>query len=588
MTLSMLHHDPEDEAPASVNPAEYRYDLRLEIGAKETGVNVPVVAIFHGLIDRMKQATDNDAPIVILTATDKPFSEHREMTPEEFQKAFQVSSVDGNSPKVLLGFKLRTTIKLSEIKSRIMHTYLVPHSLFLREHVGGFNDGVATYKYGFLKQDHPDHPDILALTKRFDRLVKDAWKTLDKEDRKKWREDHPNIFSSNYGAQLPIYFSKERVTASVEGKEKLVTTALMVSTPMKYGKVTKTLLDIVVMTKKVTNLIPFALSRENPNGYYNIMSAQETFIETHRNIPISNVPVNATDLLGMHGQDLLSLLNSNTKIYRVTYDSTNKKIHVSTRSDKYREVHQWIAQALREHQFPYGPSIRPMKYGTSTGGTQTNYSSVFQQAMTDPIDDASTIKTARSNAWKNRPPLAISYTATDIAFPPLPTAKPVTPATPSTTSETFDEETFQSAISTALKKMEDQHRQELAQLKLEMQQQIKAVEAQMQDLGKQVAIQTYQALVKEESPLVTKTDHAVLQQEISTISIQLNTLINLFKNGSTLKVVNESPAARDLKRTKLNLTPMKPINLDEMFTQESPISSATSNLLEEGMEGCEE
>ena len=322
-----------------------------------------------------------------------------------------------------------------------MHTYLIPHSLFLREHVGGFSDGVATYKYGFLKQDHPDHPDILGLTKRFDRLLVEAWKTLDKDDKNKWKADHPNIFSGNYGAQVPINFSKERVTASAEGKDKLITTALMVSTPTKYGKMVKTLLDIAVMNQKVTNLIPFALSNENHNGYYNIMIAQESFIETHRNIPISHVPANAKDLIGAKGQALIDMLNSNTKIYRVTYDPTNKKVHVSTRSDKYREVHQWIAKSLQDHKFPYGPSIRPMKYGTSTG-TKTNYSSVFQQAMAEPNDDASTIKTTRSNAWKTRPPLAISYTASDIAFPPLPKVKPVSPSTPSTTSETLDEDTF--------------------------------------------------------------------------------------------------------------------------------------------------
>jgi hypothetical protein len=70
----------------------------------------------------------------------------------------------------------------------------------------------------------------------------------------------------------------------------------------------------------------------------------------------------------------------------------------------------------------------------------------------------------QTNPWKTRPPLAISYDATKEAFPPLPKAKNIAPATASTTSETLDEDTIQSAISAAIKKLEDQYKLEMMHL----------------------------------------------------------------------------------------------------------------------------
>ena len=588
MTASKHHPDPVDEDISTQTPEEYHYDLRLEIGGKQAGDNVPVVAIFLDLLKRMKQAVDPETPLVILTATNKPFFEQRAIQSDEFQKAFQVDKIDGRAPRVILGFKLRTTSKLSEIKRRLMQTYLIPHSLFLREHTGGFDDGVKTSNYGFLKQDHPDHPDILALNKRFSRVTNEAWKTLNKEDKNKWKSEHPNAFARGSDVNIPINFTKERVSASVENKDKVITTALMVSTPSKYGKFLKTLLDIAVLNRKINNLIPFALSKENPEGYYNILQAQEVFMDNHRNIPISNIPPNACELCGVKGLDLMTLLITNTTVMRVSYDFKHEKYHVSTRADKYRELHQWITKTLQDHKFSYGPTIRPMKYGV--GNSSATFSSVFQQAMTPPPDDTSTIKTTRSNAWKNRPPLAISYMATDVAFPPLPTTKHRIPPTPSTASETLDEDTIQSVITSALKKLEEQHRIELNQMKLDMQKKIDAVEAKMQELGKQVAIQNIPGTRKRRKSASNENGSCESQagnHYYLCISTQLSRLINMFQSSSAILPSTDISPTRVQKRTKLNQTPMKPRNLDDAFTQDLSVSSATST--QEGdMEGCED
>ena len=608
MSLSTGHPELSDDDLSAPKPVTYQYDLRLEIGVKNEGSIVPVQLIFRDLVKRMKAAADEGAPLAVLTATDKMYFENKELSSEDFQKEFQVDNSAGKVSKVLLGFKIRTMTKLSEIKRRLLHTFLIPHHLFIRQQVGGFANGVKTYSYGFLKDDHPDHPDISMLNQRFARITSEAWKKLDKDDRKKWRQELPNVFFGDSGIMIPINFMKDRVIASAEDKGKISTNALIVSTPTKYGKLLKTLLDIALTNKRLNNLIPFALNRDNPAGYYYIVAQQSRFIENHRNIPILNVTPEAVVKTGIKGETLMQVLTGNPAIQRVAYDPQQSKYHVSTIASKYKEVHQWISRAINDNKFPYAPTVRPMKYGIGgSNSTVMSYTDIFKDAISVANESyaESTIKTTQSNVWKNRPPIAISYSLTDAAFPPLPSSpKQPTPITPSTASETFDEDTIQSAISVAIKKLEDQHRAELTKLKMEMQSKIDEVTIQMRELGEQVAIQTYQALLKEESPLATKTDHARLQHEMTMISTQLSTIINMFQSSPNIQQ-SETPSqfgesnfsigrttptspSRTGKRPKPSTTPEKLLSkTTEVLTQDCSVSSATS-ISEESMEGCED
>ncbi len=187
----------------------------------------------------------------------------------------------------------------------------------------------------------------------------------------------------------------------------------------------------------------------------------------------------------------------------------------------------------------------------------------------------------------HRPPLNISYVLTSEAFPPLPKQKQSGIFTPSTASETYDEDTIQSAITAALTKLEAQHIAELATLKKEMQEKMHQMELQMQEMSQQVAVQTYQALVKEDSPLATKKDHAVMQQEITAVSKQLSTLIKLLTKGPSIEDNMITSPPRTIKRTKPSMTPEKNGDISTLFTQDTLLPSATSDP-DEGMEGCEE
>jgi len=224
--------------------------------------------------------------------------------------------------------------------------------LYLRQHAGGFENGIKTYSYGFLRDDHPDHPDISMLNQRFARITSENWNKLNKEDQKKWKQDLPNVFFGKSGIMIPFNFTKERVTAVLENKEKIMTYALMVSTPTKYGKLVKILLDSALQSKRLNNLIPFALNKESPDGYYYIVAQQARFIENHRNIPIMNVPPEARIRKGLNGETMVDILNKNPAIQRVSYDLQQRKYHVSTTATTYKEVHQWIPSRTTQGQWP--------------------------------------------------------------------------------------------------------------------------------------------------------------------------------------------------------------------------------------------
>jgi hypothetical protein len=236
-----------------------------------------------------------------------------------------------------------------------------------------------------------------------------------------------------------------------------------------------------------------------------------------------------------------------------------------------------------------------MKYNGATGST-TKYSSVFADAVSvaNASYDASTIKTNSSNAWKQRPPLNISYDPAAEAFPPLPQKPRPIPTTPSTTSETFEEDTIQSAISNAIKTLQDQHRQEIDQLKQEMKSQKEAMENQMKELSKHIVNQTYQALVTDDSPLATKTDHIRLQNDMTVITQQLTQLLQMVSQSMTSTGSFPGPSSgsamsptRTGKRLKKNRTPEKPTRMGDMFVDTTMDSSAASDL-DEGSEGCED
>ena len=322
--------------------------MRLEVAVKPGSGTIPVATIFHDLVKRMKSVVDPDKPLAILTATDHLFIEKKEMSRDEFQKAFKVATIDGKNSKVLIGFKLRSVTPLYEIKQRLLKDYLIPHDLFLKEQIGGFNNGLEIHMYGFLKQDHPDHPDRAKLTARFMRIISDAWKKLDKDDKKKWKETLPDLFYAD-GIAIPLNFAKERLVAEVEGKEKIATHGLIVTTPKKYGPLLRELLDAAILGKKLNNLIPFAYQREDPNGYYHLVAEQARFMELHRNIPVLNVPYDAPTKKGIKGEQLDQLLYTNKHIQRVAYDPKNERYHISTLAPHYRAVHSWINDILKEH-----------------------------------------------------------------------------------------------------------------------------------------------------------------------------------------------------------------------------------------------
>ena len=143
----------------------------------------------------------------------------------------------------------------------------------------------------------------------------------------------------------------------------------------------------------------------------------------------------------------------------------------------------------------------------------------------------------------------------------------------------------------------------MMRLQQEFQKKLEVVERQMQDLGEQIApVQTYQALVKESSPLATKTEQEILRQDVNLIKIQLNTLISLVQNQNhqppihqesiqILSTLTHTPPKGSTtlpKRTRVETSPVRRMtSLEDVYTQE-PLESSAASIPEEDMEGCDD
>ena len=180
--------------------------------------------------------------------------------------------------------------------------------------------------------------------------MNEAWNHLSRKEQTKWKETTPTAFSGD-DIDIPLIFEKDRISAEVEGKQKITTGTLTVSTPTKYSSLLRTLLDNIVLGRNITNLIPFALGRENAQGYYNIIASQARFMEQHRNIQVLQVPAELAYHLSDKGQTLAQALNNNPAIKRITYDRARERYYISTSVNTNSRTHH-RSLSLREEAVP--------------------------------------------------------------------------------------------------------------------------------------------------------------------------------------------------------------------------------------------
>ena len=275
----------------------------------------------------------------------------------------------------------------------------------------------------------------------------------------------------------------------------------------------------------------------------------------------------------------MSILEPCPGATRFTHDHDRSSINISTTSAHYTDVIKWLSTTLAKSAFPFHPEVKRPKFGLNQKSTtpSTKYSTVFKSTIS--VTDQTYASTIPSNAWKHRPPVAITYVINDPEFPPMPpppTASPTSPDTKSTTSETYTETTFQQTIDHALRQLETTYSTKLSDLETkfqsDLQQQITSLEKRIDDqfvvLTQQLITTTYSALTTDTSPLLTKTDHLAFRNEIN---LHLNLLTN--KLNAVLDRTIQPPASPDTQST-LILSPSDPyrphpMNLDPACTAAS-------------------
>jgi hypothetical protein len=200
--------------------------------------------------------------------------------------------------------------------------------------------------------------------------------------------------------------------------------------------------------------VPFALKAHHPDVYGSYLAKQNNFLETHRNIAIAGVSVNAMD----HGDNdnpddafPRSLLQLNKKLdgvdsYRRTPDLG--KWNISCHSDFHPSIAAWLDDNLVEHcnnipvelptfaAFPAPTRLSASRTSRSVSSGLTDASPVshYLKTLADRNRTSDKNTTVLRNPWKSTPPVnAVQYSFTVSEYPKLPTNKTGTARTEDST-----------------------------------------------------------------------------------------------------------------------------------------------------------
>jgi hypothetical protein len=225
---------------------------------------------------------------------------------------------------------------------------------------------------------------------------------------------------------------------SAEGKTPFDTQVLYVYVPRRFRNPATLLSDRAILEKDVNPvMLPFSLSKADPDVFYDQMTLHQQFLDTHKNIQIHDVSMahlnHTEEVIDGKPSTLRDLLYSNPKITRIYRFEKEAKLNLSVSASEYFGVTKWLDNVLAQFteyhpRRVYGSPVVRFAADTSsvTSDAKSKYSSRFKVTSGTAYDptSSSAIK-SRRNAWVSGPPLELFFEAgkgtslQDDDFPPL-------------------------------------------------------------------------------------------------------------------------------------------------------------------------
>jgi hypothetical protein len=183
----------------------------------------------------------------------------------------------------------------------------------------------------------------------------------------------------------------------------------------------------ILETQTLTNLIPFAVVKNDPSAYYPKMVAHAKFLNEHRSITIKNI--SKSDYASVESEQsinssirnapLKNALRANRKISAIHEHLDNNCVTLSVTTATFEEISTWVDSILPMYAYKPCRARNPDRPSTASDvqSRPSKYAKVFAPtADTDSTADSSfdpstiaSVRTPRPNAWSNGPPLNVTF-----------------------------------------------------------------------------------------------------------------------------------------------------------------------------------
>jgi len=229
--------------------------------------------------------------------------------------------------------------------------------------------------------------------------------------------------------KLPISAERTIIKVECQGKKSFDVPVFQIFVPRRYNVAAKYLNDRAILeTQTLKNMIPFSVSKNDPETFYREMVTHAKFLHEHRCITIQQVPpsdFSTTFPTNCIDDDMKKTLHhvllNNKMIDRVHVHKDKTSVIIAVNSKNVKSVEEWLDEKLPD--YPYGPTRDTRPTSNASIGSSSNrtgkYSKIFGQAKendssTECSFDPSTIASTTSpryknNAWSNGPPMNVSF-----------------------------------------------------------------------------------------------------------------------------------------------------------------------------------
>jgi hypothetical protein len=262
-----------------------KQQVRMELMLSPDSKRVNIAGILTELVAR---AATGLIPTRFFDIHDVPFSSTNVPSGPDFISRFSVAKIEkGNTLKVALGFIVQSTMTLNDLKSAVDPKWLQQHNIFLRPQRMPFEHGTDLFLIGYLDHEHPytanlDQLENSICAKWFNPSLPRNSGMTDDDTTDTSYDDRITVLSQrntieNNKLNIPITAEKGILKVKAPDKDMFETPIISIFVPRQFQEAATMLNDFSITNNDDLSLIPFSLSKNQPEQYYYHMSKHAEF-----------------------------------------------------------------------------------------------------------------------------------------------------------------------------------------------------------------------------------------------------------------------------------------------------------------------